>query len=129
MIHRRGGVSETQLPFILDGNQVQVGMGNFETGNDHSDPLGRELSHLRFSHFLGHPHQVSVQVWIEVDPVRNLLHRNNQGMSWSNRVDGEKDNNSLVTVDEMTGQVARDNLRKHGTHKSHFERKGKSLLA
>ena len=70
-------MSEAELPLVIDGNQVKVRMRNLEACNNHTDSLRGKVSHLRFRYSLRHRHEMSVQFGIEVDPMGNLLHRNN----------------------------------------------------
>jgi formamidopyrimidine-DNA glycosylase len=115
-------VSETQLPLLVDGNYVEVSMRHFEPGNDHADSFGLHHLHLCPSYPLSHPHQMSVDFGVKIDPMRHFLDRNDQSVTWSYGVDGQEGRRLVVTTNKMTRQVAGDNLRKHTTHKRPFAR-------
>lgn len=126
MVDCLGGVSKTELTFAVDRHHVQMSVRHLETGDDHAHSFRRKNFHLSFGHSVSHLHQVSIGLFIQIDPVGNLFHRDHQSVPGADRIDREKGDRFLVAADKMSRQVAGDDFRKH-SHKRPFEKKDTTL--
>ncbi len=83
-------------------------MGDFESGDDQSNPGCFECSPLGKSDRLRNRHQVGGGIGIQIEPVIDLCTRDNQCVPGSKRIDREECNGNVIAPDETSGQLACD---------------------
>src|SRR5581483_515616 len=75
------GVLEVQIRLAVDGDHVEMGVGDLHAGDDQADAGGGEHGLLRAADLASDPHQMAGEVRVEVDPVVDLGDRHHQRVS------------------------------------------------
>ena len=77
---------EIDVIFALHGDQMDVCVGNFEAQNDNSDLFTGEFATDFGGHLLGKNHHAAKSLVIEIKQIVNLLLRDNECMSFCQRI-------------------------------------------
>ena len=81
---------EIDVVFVLDGDQMDMCMGNFHSQNDHCYPCARYFALDACRNLFGEDHHAGQRLVIEIEQVIDLLLRNDERMPFCQRVDVEK---------------------------------------
>nr|DAI25224.1 MAG TPA: hypothetical protein [Microviridae sp.] len=81
---------EIDIIFALHGDQMDVRMGNFEAQDDYSDLFAGEFATDFGGHLLGEHHHAAERLIVEIEQIVYLLLRNDERMSFSQRINVQK---------------------------------------
>ena len=95
---------------------MDMHMRNFETGDDQPDAGWLEGKHLRRSNGSGHPVNMIVCRFLEIEPMIDFGAWYDQRVARSERVDREKSYAAFVAPDETTGEISGDDAGKDTGH-------------
>ncbi len=121
LVERQGvgvgvGAGEIEVVDPPDRHDVQVDMGDLQPCDHEPHPQGSEHRLLGSADLVGHPRQVGHQVGVEVEPVVDLDHGDDQGVARLEWVDGQEGRAALVAPHKTAGQLAPDDLGEDGRH-------------
>lgn len=86
VIDMRSRAAEVQVVHATGRNDMQMAVGNLESGNDQPDTLALESSSERATDPLGDDHEMRGEVRLEVTPLVGVDSRNDQTMSGGNGI-------------------------------------------
>src|SRR5699024_6584326 len=110
------GPREVVLRHPVGGEDVDVGVGDVETGDDVACAGGTEGLPDRDADLLRHLIEAGPQGGGEIGPAVDLLHGDDQHVAVPQRLDGEEGDDLVIAVDETARQLAVDDLGEHATH-------------
>ena len=93
-------------------------MGHLVADDEHSDPLAAERLLLRAPDPSAHGGEMGEQLLIGVDPMGDLLPRDDHDVTFGHRCHIEYGDADIVLVDEGAGNLSVDDLREQSGHVS-----------
>lgn len=103
---------EIDVIFVLDGDQMDVRMGNFHAQDDHCDPRAIYFALDSCGYLLGEDHHPGQCLVVEIEQVIDLLFRDYECVSFGERIDVEECVVAVVFGDLVRGNLPCDDAGK-----------------
>lgn len=107
---------EIDVIFVLDGDQMDVRMGNFHAQDDHCDPRAIYFALDSCGDLFGEDHHPGQCLVVEIEQVIDLLFRDYECVSFGERIDVEECVVAVVFGDLVRGNLPCDDAGKNRCH-------------
>src|SRR5690606_38456073 len=111
-----GCVREVEVVDPVDGHDVDVEMGNLQTGDHQTDLARRKGSFDGPADPRRHVEEVVTQLRRGIEPVVDLFDRHHQSVALPERVDRHERHAAIVPPHEGAGDLAFDDAGEDGRH-------------
>src|SRR5438876_8869725 len=106
---------------------MDVRVRHFLADDHHADSHRVPLEPLRLADLLRDGEQMSTELGVEIDPVVDLLARDDEHVAWPHGLDREERHGARVAPDEPARELARDDAAEDRGHRN-LRRKPRSWL-
>lgn len=124
-IDRRVGVPEVEIGHRVDGQDVQMGMGDLEPGDHQPDSSAREGLTLSSTDVVGHHHQMGRDCAVQINPLIDFDLRNHEAMAPVQRPNVDHDHTVVVIPDQAARNLAGNDSREDRRHEPRLGRSPK----
>ena len=111
------GIAEVEIAHVVGGYHVDVGVGYLIASDQQPDPSAGDRFSLGEPNASGHAHEMQAGGLVEVDPMVDLLLRDDQAMAAMQRSDVDHGDADIVIPHEPSGELAGDDARKDRGHR------------
>ena len=111
---------EVHVAFLRDGDEVDVGMGHFQTDDGHANAFAGDSLLEGLGHFLGEDHHGPDFVVFKVEDVIVFAFGDHQGVTHGHGVDVHESEETLVLGNLIARDFALNDSREYGSHSRWF---------